>query len=88
MMPAGVNFFGNQAAASAEYEPYDKMNPLIVSRLWDAMYKWVDDGTPMPWSRSLRRDPTAPDGIARDLYGNAVRVYALPGLRCPTPPMS
>ena len=63
---------------STEYEPYDKVNTPIVWALWDAMYRWVDEGLPMPRAPRITRDQNASDGVARDLHGNA-----LGGLRTP-----
>lgn len=63
---------------STEYEPYDKVNTPIVWALWDAMYRWVEEGLPMPRAARITRDRAQSDGVARDEYGNA-----LGGLRTP-----
>ena len=77
MLPEGIQGL-SQRDVSAEYLPYDKFNAPIVWALWDALYRWVDDGEPMPRAARITRDPTAPDGIARDEHGNV-----LGGLRTP-----
>jgi hypothetical protein len=56
---------------STEFQPYDKYNEPIVWAVWEAMYRWVEDGVPMPRMARITRDPTSPDGIARDDHGNA-----------------
>jgi hypothetical protein len=35
------------------------------------MYRWVEEGIPMPCADPITRDANAPDGIARDEHGNA-----------------
>jgi hypothetical protein len=42
------------------------------------MYDWIEHGRPMPHAQHIVLDPSTPDGIARDKYGNA-----LGGLRTP-----
>jgi hypothetical protein len=46
--------------------------------MWVNVYRWVDKGVPMPRAPRIERDPKAPDGLARDKFGNA-----LGGLRMP-----
>ncbi len=77
VIPEGIPGL-SQRDVSEEYLPYDKFNAPIVWALWDALYRWVDDGEPMPRAPRITRDPNAPDGIARDEHGNA-----LGGLRTP-----
>jgi len=77
VLPEGIQGL-SQRDASEEYQPYDKFNAPIVWALWDALYRWVDDGVPMPRAPRITRDQSAPDGIARDEHGNA-----LGGLRTP-----
>jgi hypothetical protein len=77
VLPPGIQGL-NQRDMSQEYEPYDKFNAPIIWALWDAMYRWVDEGVAMPHVEPITRDPDAPDGIARDQHGNA-----LGGLRTP-----
>ena len=45
---------------STEYEPYDKVNTPIVWALWDAMYRWVDEGLPMPGAPRITHDRMHP----------------------------
>ena len=76
-LPPGVQGL-TERDASDEYESYDKVNAPILWALWEAMYRWVDEGVPMPRAEPLVRDPNKPDGVARDTHGNA-----LGGLRTP-----
>jgi hypothetical protein len=77
VLPEGIQGLSARDV-SEEYLPYDKFNAPIVWALWDALYRWVDDGEPMPHAPRITRDASAPDGIARDEHGNA-----LGGLRTP-----
>ncbi len=77
MLPPGVVGLTGPSL-STEYERYDKFNAPIEWALWQAMYRWVDEATPMPRAKRIIRDRDAPDGIARDAHGNA-----LGGLRTP-----
>jgi hypothetical protein len=77
VLPEGIRGL-SQRDESDELEPYDKYNAPILWAIWDAMYTWVDDGVPMPRAPRITRDPSAPDGIARDEHGNA-----LGGIRTP-----
>jgi hypothetical protein len=77
VLPPGISGL-NAREASTEYEPYDKVNTPILWALWDNMYRWVDEGVPMPRSNRITRDPAALDGLARDSHGNA-----LGGIRTP-----
>jgi len=61
-----------------EYELYDKLNRPILWSMYDGITRWLDDGVPLPRAPRITRDPSAPDGIARDEHGNA-----LGGLRTP-----
>jgi hypothetical protein len=77
VLPEGIRGL-SQRDESDELEPYDKYNAPILWAIWDDMYAWVDDGVPMPRAPRITRDPSAPDGIARDEHGNA-----LGGIRTP-----
>jgi hypothetical protein len=77
VLPPGIQGL-NERGSSEEYDPYDKFNAPIVWALWDAMYRWADDGLPMPHAERITRDPGSPDGVARDVHGNA-----LGGIRTP-----
>jgi hypothetical protein len=71
VLPPGIHGL-NERDSSQEYEAYDKFNAPIVWALWDAMYRWADDGLPMPHAERITRDSGSPDGIARDVHGNAL----------------
>ncbi len=77
VLPPGLKGL-TQGDATTQYERYDKFNAPIMWALWAAMYRWVEEGVPMPRTEPITRDRTAPDGIARDEHGNA-----LGGLRTP-----
>jgi hypothetical protein len=77
VLPEGVQGLTATGGATA-YEPYDKFNYPILWGVWRNLYRWVDDGVPMPIAEPIKRDPKAADGIARDSHGNA-----LGGLRTP-----
>jgi hypothetical protein len=62
----------------ADLHPFDRVTYPILHELWRRLDGWVADGTPMPPSVHITRDPTAADGLARDEHGNA-----LGGLRTP-----
>jgi hypothetical protein len=51
---------------------------LLVHALLTNLDTWSRDDIPMPDGALITRDPNAPDGVARDAYGNA-----LGGLRTP-----
>ncbi|MFI5047049.1 MAG: alpha/beta hydrolase domain-containing protein, partial [Acidimicrobiia bacterium] len=61
-----------------EYELYDNMNKPIMWHLYDGITRWLEEGVPLPRSPRIARDPSTPDGVARDEHGNA-----LGGLRTP-----
>jgi hypothetical protein len=77
VLPPGISGL-NARTVSTEYEPYDKVNNPILWALWDNMYRWVDEGVPMPRGDRITRDPGASDAQARDIHGNA-----LGGIRTP-----
>jgi hypothetical protein len=77
VLPPGIQGLSAREQ-STEFEPYDKVNAPMIWALWDAMYRWVDDGLPMPRSERVSRDPHTPDGVGRDRHGNA-----LGGVRTP-----
>jgi hypothetical protein len=77
MLPPGVEGLTGPNR-STEYERYDKFNAPIEWALWYALYSWVEEAIPMPRAQRITRNPDSPDGIARDLHGNA-----LGGLRTP-----
>ena len=77
VLPPGIAGL-NAREASTEYEPYDKVNTPILWALWENMYRWVDEGLPMPRGDRITRDPESCDGLARDSHGNA-----LGGIRTP-----
>ena len=57
---------------------------VVVHAILDNMDRWVRDGTPMPHAPRITRDPDAPDGVARDEYGNARGGLRTPWLDVPT----
>jgi hypothetical protein len=77
VLPPGLKGL-TQSDSTTEYERYNRFNAPIMWALWAAMYRWVDEGIPMPGAEPITRDSNAPDGIARDEHGNA-----LGGLRTP-----
>jgi hypothetical protein len=77
-VPAGIVGLSDRGATPRGRELYDKNNTPILWGMWRNMYRWVNDGAPMPTAPPISRDATAPDGIARDRFGNA-----LGGLRTP-----
>jgi hypothetical protein len=70
VVPAGVAGLSDRGGPT-DLQPYDKINAPIVWGVWANLYAWLDKGTPMPSAPPIQRDPAAPDGIARDEYGNA-----------------
>lgn len=78
VLPPGIQGLNSRGSIPAGMSPYDKVNSPIIWALWHHMYRWNDAGIAMPKSRPITRDPKAPDGIARDVHGNA-----LGGLRTP-----
>ena len=57
---------------------------LVVHAILDNLDRWVRDGVPMPRAPRITRDPDAPDGVARDEYGNAHGGLRTPWLDVPT----
>jgi hypothetical protein len=74
----GLRLSADRGELPPGISPYDKMNKPIVWGLWQNMYDWIEHGRPMPHAQHIALDPSTPDGIARDKYGNA-----LGGLRTP-----
>lgn len=77
VVPQGVQGISD-IEGHTDYQPFDKINLPIVWGMWRNIYEWVDKGVPMPRAAPITRDASAPDGIARDRFGNA-----LGGLRTP-----
>jgi hypothetical protein len=77
VLPPGLKGL-TQSDSTSGYERYDKFNAPIMWALWSAMYRWVEEGIPMPRAQPITRDRHSSDGIARDEYHNA-----LGGLRTP-----
>jgi hypothetical protein len=78
VVPEGIAGLSDRGEAPEGVLPYDKINTPIIWGLWNNMYKWIEQSAPMPKAPRIKRDPKAPDGIARDEHGNA-----LGGLRTP-----
>ncbi len=57
---------------------------VVVHAILDNVDRWVRDGIPMPVAPRITRDRDAPDGIARDEYGNARGGLRTPWLDVPT----
>ena len=49
----------------------DRPWDVLVHAVLDAIDRWLRDGTPLPRAARIERDEMAPDGIARDEFGNA-----------------
>jgi hypothetical protein len=62
----------------------DRPWEVIVHAVLDNMDRWVRDGMPMPHAARITRDPRAPDGVARDEFGNARGGLRSPWLDVPT----
>jgi hypothetical protein len=82
VLPPGIQGL-NERGSSQEYEAYDKFNAPIVWALWDAMYRWADEGLPMPHAERIVRDSASPGGIARDVHGNALGGIRTPWVEVP-----
>jgi hypothetical protein len=78
VVPHGVQGISDMDGGKAAYQVYDKINLPIIWGVWDNIYRWVETGVPMPRAPRVTRDASAPDGIARDKFGNA-----LGGIRTP-----
>jgi hypothetical protein len=57
---------------------------MVVHAILDNMDRWVRDDIPMPHALRITRDPDAPDGVARDEYGNARGGLRTPWVDIPT----
>jgi hypothetical protein len=71
-----LRFSADRGELPPGISPYDKMNKPIIWGLWQNMYEWIEHGRPMPHAQHIVLDPSTPDGIARDKYGNAWAVFA------------
>jgi Alpha/beta hydrolase domain len=78
VVPAGIVGISDTGEPPPGVLRYDKVNQPIIWGIWNDMYQWIEQGVPMPKAPRIKRDPNAPDGIARDANGNA-----LGGLRTP-----
>jgi hypothetical protein len=81
-IPAGIRGL-SERDTSTDYEVYDKFNEPIFWALWAAMYRWVDEGVPVPCADRILRDPGMPDGLARDEHGNVLGGLRLPWVDVP-----
>ncbi len=77
LVPKGVQGISD-IEGHTEYQPYDKISLPVVWGMFRNMYDWLDKGIPMPHAPRVTRAAGAPDGLARDRFGNA-----LGGLRLP-----
>ena len=84
VLPEGIQGLSARDV-SEEYLPYDKFNAPIVWALWDALYRWVDGGEPMPHAPRITRDPSTRPTTSR-VTSTATRsaVSAPRGSTCPT----
>lgn len=82
LVPQGVIGI-SQTAGETEFLRYDKIALPVQWAMWDNMYKWLDQGVPMPRSAPCVRDPKAADGLARDRFGNVLGGLRLPWLDVP-----
>ena len=73
-----VELMGGAGERPDDLLPFDRVTYPIVHAIWRHLERWVTDGVPMPPGAHITRDPSAPDGLARDEHGNA-----LGGLRTP-----
>ena len=77
-------------AVAAGHDPHDDRlhndRPwhVVVHSILHHLDRWVCDDIPMPRAPRITRDPEAPDGIARDEYGNARGGLRTPWLDVPT----
>lgn len=62
---------------------YDKQNNPILWNIWQSMFDWIEHDKLMPRAPRVKLDNKAPDGIARDQYGNAVGGLRTPWLDVP-----
>jgi hypothetical protein len=62
----------------------DRPWEVLVDAVLDNMNRWVRDDVPMPHAARITRDPDAPDGVARDEFGNARGGLRSPWLDVPT----
>lgn len=77
VVPKGVQGISDIEGHS-DYQPYDHISLPVIWAMFQAMREWVDKGVPMPKAARVVRDSKAPDGIARDRFGNAVGGLRLP----------
>jgi hypothetical protein len=73
-----------QPAGSHDALHNDRPWEVVVHAVLDNMDRWVRDGVPMPHAARITRDPSAPDGVARDEFGNAGGGLRSPWLDVPT----
>jgi hypothetical protein len=82
LVPEGVIGI-SETAGETEYERYDKIAVPVQWAMWANMDEWLEKGTPMPSTEPCQRDPNAPDGLARDRFGNVLGGLRLPWLDVP-----
>ncbi len=83
VVPGGIVGLSDRGEAPEGVLPYDKINTPIIWGLWNNMYAWIEQGVPMPNVPRIKRDPKAPDGIARDEHGNAAGGLRTPWVEVP-----
>jgi hypothetical protein len=83
--PGAARLQGNGERGS-EHDDLHNDRPwhVVVHAILDNLDRWVRDGVPMPHASRITRDPAAPDGVARDEYGNARGGLRTPWLDVPT----
>jgi hypothetical protein len=77
VVPKGVQGISDIGGKTV-YQPFNKVSLPLQWAMWRNLYDWVEKGIPMPRAPRIDRDASAPDGLARDRFGNATG-----GLRTP-----
>ena len=74
VLPPGLKGL-TQGDTTTQYERYDKFNAPIMWALWAALYRWVEEGIPMP-----RAAPSA--AIPTQLTGSPATSTGTPSAAC------
>jgi Alpha/beta hydrolase domain len=82
LVPEGVIGI-SQTAGETEFQRYDKIALPVQWAMWANMDEWLEKGVPMPRTEPCKRDPDAPDGLARDQFGNVIGGLRLPWMDVP-----
>ena len=78
-----VELMGGAGERPDDLLPFDRVTYPVVHAIWDHLERWVADGVPMPPGAHLTRDPSTPDGLARDEHGNALGGVRTPWVEVP-----